>query len=87
MVSSGMLSKLWAKDLVKKASGVDAQACHASLRPHTQAYHSISSTHTGAGTAKRLAFFSGSQIVVQQVTSLPVPAVAGTPLHRAEGRP
>lgn len=38
MVSSGMLSKLWAKDLVKKAGGVDAQACHASLRSHTQAY-------------------------------------------------
>ena len=53
MVSSGMLSKLWAKDLVKKAGGVDAQVCHASLRSHTQAYHSISSTHTGVGTARR----------------------------------
>ena len=86
MVSSGMLSKLWAKDLVKKT----VMWMH---RPATPAFGpiprhtSISSTHTGAGTAKHLAFFSGSQILVQQVTSLPVPAVAGTPIHRAERRP
>ena len=52
MVSSGMLSKLWAKDLVKKAvvwTHRPATPASGPIPRHT----SISSTHTGVGTARR----------------------------------
>ena len=52
MVSLGMLSKLWAKDLVKKAvvwTHSPATPASAPIPRHT----SISSTHTGVGTARR----------------------------------
>ena len=52
MVSSGMLSKLWAKDLVKKAvvwTHKPATPASGPMPRHT----SMSSTHTGVGTARR----------------------------------